>query len=544
MTLLGNTARRRATAAVGLVLAGALALTACSNGAKSGGAGAPSGADVATMEIGMGGSVRSLDQAAAYDTTNYPIVNLLIEGLMTYDSDGQLVPNLAESVENPDPLTYVYTLRDGLKFWNGDPVTAEDAAFSLKRNLDPDLASVVGGYYGSVADVVATGTNQVTMTLTKMDPFAQYIPAFSGGVVEKKYVEEKGKDFGTGKGLTMGTGPYVVKSYSSSGLELERNEDYWGDKPAVQTLNFTQIENADALRLAMQSGDIDASFSASTETFGLWDKMDGVNMTYADAYYLQYLSLETITDPFDDVHVRKAIAYASNPKGLLDPLFNGHAGLSKSPIVDTAWANFPDQADEIKAAYAELPTYEFDMDKAAEELAKSDHPDGFTVTMPYPSAPSYLGKTLENLKQNLATIGITLNLEETTGEKWGGNIYANAPGLGMQIAQFGLDYPDAGNFPALALGQSNSTPNALGTAKFSTPELEGLLAQQRSTTDPEQRAQALIGVMKIVADQVPVIPLFHTYDAMALSDDFVYDGDFSHWTFVYGDWAVNLKAAK
>src|SRR5215218_3155440 len=316
MTLLPKTVRRRAAGAVSLALAAALAMTACAGGGTQPGAGATgeaSDTEVAMLNIGQGGSVRSLDQAAAYDTNNYPIVNLLIEGLMTYSPTGELVPNLAESVDHADELTYVYTLRDGLTFWNGDPVTAEDAAFSLKRNMDPDVASVLGGYYGNIEDIVASGENEVTMTLKKVDPFSQYIPAFSGGVVQQKFVEDAGKQFGTPEGGTMGTGPYKLVSYSTTGgVELERNEDYWGDKPTIAAMKFTQIEDPEALRLAMQSGDIDVATTPQTETFNIWDKMDGVNMVYADAFYLQYLALETITDPWDDVHVRRAIAYAAN----------------------------------------------------------------------------------------------------------------------------------------------------------------------------------------------------------------------------------------
>ena len=551
MTFLSNPVRRRAAGAAGAALASVLILTACGpsggGNAQGGGdaTGKPSNAEVAMLNVGQGGSVRNLDQAASYDTNNYPIVNLLIEGLMTYTPTGQLVPKLAKSVDHPNDLTYVYTLRDGLKFWNGDPVTAEDAAFSLERNLDPDVASVLGGYYSNVKDVVASGPNKVTMTLKTVDPFSQYIPAFSGGVVEKKFVEAAGKDFGTSKGLTMGTGPYKVVSYSpAGGVELKRNEDYWGDKPTVAAIKFTQIEDPEALRLAMQSGEIDVATTPQTETFNLWDKMDGVNMIYTDAFYLQYLSLETNADPWDDVHVRRAIAYASNPKGLLNPLFSGHADLSKSPILESAWANLPKQKSEIEGTYKDLTTYQFDMHKAAEELAKSDHPDGFEVTVPYPAQPTYLGRTLENLKQNLAKIHVTLDLKEIPGQKWGDDIWANPQGIGMQIEQFGLDYPDPGNFPAVALGKANNHPESLGTAKFSTPELEKLLEQQRSTTDPAERAKALTGIVKIVADEVPVVPLYHTYDALALSDKFVYDGEFSHWTFVYGDWATHIKAAK
>src|SRR3712207_1922698 len=187
----------------------------------------------------------------------------------------------------------------------------------------------------------------------------------------------------------------------------------------------------------MQSGDIDVATTPQTETFNIWDEMPGVNVMYADAFYLQYLSLETITDPWDDVHVRKAIAYASNPEGLIDPLFNGHADTVKSPILESGWANFPEQKGEIEAAYDALPTYEFDMEKAAEELALSDHPEGFEVTVPYPAQPTYLGRTLENLKQNLEEINVTLNLKEIPGEQWGGDIWANPVGIGMQIAQFG-----------------------------------------------------------------------------------------------------------
>ena len=193
MTLPRHTVRRRAVGAASAVLASVLILTACGssggNAPDAGhGTGKASDAEVPMLTIGEGGSVRNLDQAAAYDTSNYPIVNLLIEGLMTYTPTGEMVPRLAKKVDHPDDLTYVYTLRDGLKFWNGDAVTAEDAAFSLKRNMDPDVASVLGGYYSNVKDVVASGPNEVTMTLKTVDPFSQYIPAFSGGVVEKKFV--------------------------------------------------------------------------------------------------------------------------------------------------------------------------------------------------------------------------------------------------------------------------------------------------------------------------------------------------------------------
>jgi peptide/nickel transport system substrate-binding protein len=540
-------ARRRATGAACAVLASVLVASACTSGddqaRTSSGPAKASGAEVAKMTFGTVGSVRSLDQSLTYDTTGYPVVNLLVEGLMTYDADGKLVPNLATSVKHPNPLTYVYTLRQGVKFWDGKPVTAEDAAFSLKRNMNPALASQVAGYYGSVKDIAATGPNQVTMTLKKPDPFAQYIAALSGGVVEKAYVQSKGKDFGGSKGLTMGTGPYQVKSYSpASGVSLVRNESYWGTKPKVRALNFQVVSDPDALRLAMQSGQIDATFDTPPESSNLWDKMQGVHMSYTDALYVTYLSLETTTAPFNDVHVRKAIAYAADPKGLLGPLFHGHANPAKSPMLESTWANLSDQQSAIDAAYASLPTYEHDPAKAKQELAQSRYPNGFTATVPYPNEPAYLGKTLQNLAENLKPLGINLKLEQRTGEQWGSTIFANGK-LGMQIAQFGPDYPDPGNFPAVALGKANAGPNALNTSKFVTPEMEALLRKQLTTSDPAERTKALTGVMRILAEQEPVVPLFHTDDSLALSDKYVYDAKFSHWTRIFGDWAVNLKAA-
>jgi peptide/nickel transport system substrate-binding protein len=189
-----------------------------------------------------------------------------------------------------------------------------------------------------------------------------------------------------------------------------------------------------------------------------------------------------------------------------------------------------------------LPTYEHDPAKAKQELAQSRYPNGFTATVPYPNEPAYLGKTLQNLAENLKPLGINLKLEQRTGEQWGSTIFANGK-LGMQIAQFGPDYPDPGNFPAVALGKANAGPNALNTSKFVTPEMEALLRKQLTTSDPAERTKALTGVMRILAEQEPVVPLFHTDDSLALSDKYVYDAKFSHWTRIFGDWAVNLKAA-
>ena len=104
-----------------------------------------------TFTVALPGDIISLDPAFDYDFNTSPVVQQLVEGLQRFDKDNKVVPNIAESITNPNPLTYIYKIRTDVTFWDGSPVTIDDVLFSMERIKDPKTASYVGWMYQSVS---------------------------------------------------------------------------------------------------------------------------------------------------------------------------------------------------------------------------------------------------------------------------------------------------------------------------------------------------------------------------------------------------------
>ena len=133
------------------------------------------------------GEPGTLDSGSAFGGNSLVILGNVCESLVTMAEDNTIEPLLASKVDHPDPTTYVFTLRTDVKFFDGSTMTADDVVFSLKRTLDPATGSFFGSYGKTVASVEATGTDEVTVKLTRPDPvFYQMLASPMGQVVKKK----------------------------------------------------------------------------------------------------------------------------------------------------------------------------------------------------------------------------------------------------------------------------------------------------------------------------------------------------------------------
>ena len=151
----------------------------------------------------------SIDPAKTFNYAENTATANLVENLLRLRPDFTIEPGLAESFTNPSPTTWVYKIREGVTFWDGKPMTADDVVYSLQRNMDPDVGSFFAYYYANVEKIEKTGEYEVTVTLKKPDVlFNEAMATPAGAVLEKAYCEAKGVDFGTPKGGVMGTGPF------------------------------------------------------------------------------------------------------------------------------------------------------------------------------------------------------------------------------------------------------------------------------------------------------------------------------------------------
>lgn len=205
----------------------------------------------------------SLDPIYPNDFPPMEVLANVCESLTRITPDFTVEPALAKSVEQPDPLTIVYTLRPEVTFHSGAPLTAGDVVYSLNRARSTELGSFHTAVYANVADIVATAPNQVTITLSAPDQtLPQALATGAGRIVNKASTEAQGTDLG-GPGSEIDcTGPYRLTSWrAGEGISLERFDGYWDHSLPllVKDIEFSFVRDP-AVRLnALLSGQIDGT---------------------------------------------------------------------------------------------------------------------------------------------------------------------------------------------------------------------------------------------------------------------------------------------
>lgn len=530
----GRLDRRAFLTRAGMVTAGAsLAplLAAC------GSASAPS---VDKLSWAMANPLQTLDFVHEFDYASEEADSLGLEALMRYKADGTLEPALAQSFSQPDPLTYVYDLRPNVKFWDGSPLTPEDVVFSMSQHLNKKVASLFATFYTDVKDIRKTGDHQVTIALTRPVPYFKYIPAWqSGFIVSKAFAEAHGHHIGSSQVLTMGTGPYRFTSFKpATSLTAVRNEHYWGPKPSVRKVDISFISDPATLFLAVRSGQVDGTFDVPLQDLREWKQDNSIDLLYTAASQEPYFVFNSDVHPWNDIHVRRACAYALDRQGIISALVKGHGQPATTVIPPNLWAGLITPS-QIRNLYASIPSLPFDLAKAKAELAQSSVPHGFTDTITLAQGFPITGQVSQVLSQSLRKIGITLNVKETNTNQWVADFYSHKPGI--NCSQFTGDYPDPAEFLTTTLDGSQAVPNGLNAANYRNSEVDRLVTVQNEAQHIAARVRAIQKILQIAARDLPYLPVIWQDAAIALSKRLRYEG-LGPW-FYDQPWAANIKSA-
>ena len=353
----------------------------------------------------------TLDPMLAGDLASEAAISNSVEALVVYDSAGVIVPYLAESWTQPDAKTYVFQLRDNVTFWDGTPMTMDDVMYWMDRIMRNDR-SIFQGYFADVESFEQTGDMELTIKLTLPSPtFIQRAVFLFVG--QKAYTEQHEEDLGSPDALGIYTGPYQMTEWvPGEGVILDLYDGYWGTKPAAQRINFRSIPDNETRRLALQAGDIHGAFNVPTSQSDNWAS-DDVTLIAAPNLQIGYLSFDTKQEPWSDIHVRKAVAYALDKAGIVSAVYRDKAKVATTYPPPEEWAALL-SPEEITSLYESIPDYEFDLAKAAEELAQSAFPDGFSAELPIPTGAAELEQIALSLSANLATIGIDLQVKNVS----------------------------------------------------------------------------------------------------------------------------------
>ena len=524
-----------ALAAVVLALAAVASFT-------TGGYAAPSSShsasEIDTLTWGLTSGPRSLDLAHSMDINTISVLSLGMESLLKIDGQGHIVPNLAASYTRPNLLTYVFNLRKGVKFWDGKPMTPADVAWSLNRHLDPKTQSQDQSYFANMKKAVQTGPNQVTIHMAHPDPTFIYMPATYGFVIEKAYALAKGKEYGTPSGGIMGTGAYTFSNFKpDEGITLHRNDAYWGTKPPIKTIVFKFISEDSTRLLALRSGQIDGTFIIPLAQSKSWEKLDNVTVQYSPGMNQDQFAFDASVKPFDDIHVRRAFAYALDRPGLVKSLLGGHGEVAVGQAGPAQWVGQL-SAGKVRAFYKSIDRYPFDMAKAKAELKKSKYPNGFTATIKFADGFPETGKIAESLAQNLSKIGVKLNVKQQTTDAFIPTLFSHK-GIGITIAQSQPDYPDPWDYPAQYYASWNAHSGALNFANYRNPTMDKLIVAQAKAKSNAVRVGLLKKAETIMRNDLAYLPVFYMEAGMAISKKY----SFSNFDAIYSarNWANNIK---
>jgi peptide/nickel transport system substrate-binding protein len=468
------------------------------------------------------------------------IESLAVQSLVEFEPNGKVKPGLASSIEHPNPITYIYHIRSGVKFSNGKPLTIADVVFSLERNHGKN-ALVAKGLWEGVSSISAQGDSAVVIKLKKPEAAWPDIMGVSSGIIEKAQAERVGeKALGTPGKLPIGTGPWKFDSYQPEvSVHLSRNP-YWTGAPQPAAKIDVSIFKQDAsIALALRSGSIDGTFVAegAPKTF---NDIPGTRLLSVPGYGVMYVGLKTSSPPFTDVHVRRAIAYATDFEGMIKASYPpGLASESRTIFPNSLLADLG-PSSQVSAMVNSLPRYDFDLTKAKEELAKSAYPHGFTTTIYAESWVANAVSASQILSSDLAQIGIKAKVDLIQTDEISSAIEKGTIIPGIQPPE----YPDPSGLAAL-LSASERLPHGSGYnfAGYSNAEAEKLMSEQAEAVNPTTRIELIGKALRIVEAEFPYRPLYSPDFLVALSDKYVFP-PFSFWSTVDTPWALNVKLAK
>ena len=294
-------------------------LAAC---APSGGGVAQSASREGTIAVGLPGSLSTLDTAHETGIINYYVAQVVSEGLLAVGKDGQLIPAIASAYHTDDAQTWVFDSRPDALFQDGNPVTIDDVLFSIDIAKDPDKSPSSAVYWPAGVQAEQSGDNQITITLpAPAVNFGWTVTANGGLWITEKSFYEVAASYGSSADLIMGTGPYKAVSFQpDSKAVFEKSGTWWGGDTPAQTIEFDFFSDENARFLAQKNGTIDIATQLPIDQVSQFQGINGVSvLTESDRSYVG-LTFDQNVEPFDDIHVRKAIAHAVDRSTIVSSL--------------------------------------------------------------------------------------------------------------------------------------------------------------------------------------------------------------------------------
>lgn len=485
----------------GLALAGAVA--AGCGGGDGGGQGDQGGngsGDSNNLVVGidqepdiLNGFIVGGDLAVTTDTTQG-----ILDKPYEIQPDLSIAPQLAEGepeVVSEDPLVIEYTLKEDLTFSDGEPLTSEDVKWTYQQIMNEENEIITREGFEKIENFETPDEQTVRMTFS--EPYAPWRDIISGSYsfVLPKHVYE-GENFNNAlNNEVVGSGPYKLREWNKGqNLIVEKNENYWGEEPTIDQITYRFIPDTNTLNTSLQSGEV--QFINPPPDIGLQERLQGyqgVNVDTAAGTVWEHIAFNV--NKIDNLKIRQAVAYGINREQILNEILPGQVEPLNSVLV-------PEQDPFYEPAWE---SYGFDPERAS-QLVQEAQSEGASTEIEFSTTSgNNLRETLQQVvQQQLGEVGLTVNINNTAAQTFFGEW---TPQGNFQMGEWAwLATPE----PSLTslFGADALPPEGQNYYRWENQEATELMKEADVTVDRQQRAELTRQVQDIMADELPVIPLY------------------------------------
>ncbi len=473
-----------------LGFAGMLLFLTCGCGRHAGAPGA------VTMLIES--SPTNLDPRIGVDEASAHIDELIFDSLVKKDAHYNPQPWIATSWDQPDALTYVFHIRQGVHFHDGHLLTSRDVKWTIDSAHDGTLVTAKSGAFLKLDHIDAPDPSTVIMHLKKPDPYLLLnVSDGAIGIVPA----------GSGKTFSnhpIGTGPFVfVSQEPDKEVLVRRNENSWRPLPSIQSVRFAVVpdEITRALELQKGSADIATSRAIGPDMVNTIQnqKHSQLEVLSSPGTVVNYVNFNMRDPQLKDVRVRQAIAYAIDRPLIIQSLFRNEVRLADDLLPPSHWA----YAQDAKH-------YSYDPAKAnalLDESGRRRGPDGirFHLTMKTSNqdTPRLLALILA---QQLRAVGIALDVRSYEFATFYADITKGAFSMYALRWVGGNESPDIFQY---AYSTERFPPHGANRGRYSNPEIDRLISDASAKTNQADRREDYVQVQKILAEDVPTVPLWY-----------------------------------
>jgi peptide/nickel transport system substrate-binding protein len=498
----------------------------------------PAKGEIGRVNWGLFYEPSGLDWIFCYNYEENTVVTNITESLMRLTPQFTIEPSLAESFSEPDPLTKVYTIRHGVTFSDGSPMTIEDVVFSLRRHLDP--SSYWNFAYGNVKSIDQTGSAEVTVSMKRPDEvFHPLMATPAGGVGKASYIKSKGKAYGTPSAGPVGTGPFVFKNWAQgASITLTRNETYWdtSHKPKAHEFVFSFIPQESTMTTALLSGEIDGAYHTPYSGLGQLRSSSNGKLYLGKSMIFTEIIIASSSGPLANHSLRTALLLAIDRTALAKAVYNSAATPLRNTVVPLAeWGYGQSQA---KAAWSKLGAPVVDLKKARQIVTQAGSPKQTMTIATRASFQRYID--IATIVQAAAKqIGLSVRIKPIAPNSYG-NLFFDAKaraGIDMFISENYADIPEPLEilYPAVVPGQFYNYNG------YNNPSVTKYLSAAYKEPSDDKRAALVVSAQAVMANDLAALPLVNPAVPLFLNQKIT--GAPASFCYLYYPWARDIGSS-